>query len=91
MLQWQESKDPSDEDFYAAKVDTEWLGVNAIESALFEAPEDSGLTIGAAGINGNEVRVRITGGNVGSHPITITIVSANRTRQRTVYLIVKER
>lgn len=91
MLQWHESKDPSDADYYSAIVDLEWLGGNEIDSATFEAPEGSGLILGGTAFVGNEVRTKISGGNVGTHPITITIVSANRTRQRTVYLIVKEK
>lgn len=88
---WDEEKDPADIDYLDVKVNAEWLGAETIDSATFVPNEGSGLTVSNVGINGDIVRAQVSGGNVGTHGIEVTVVSAGRTRQRTLYLVVREK
>lgn len=91
-LYWEEEKDPADVDYYSADVDTGWLGAETISGVTFEPASGSGIAITNQGINGNEVRAQFSGGNVGTHTVEITVTtSTGRIRQRTVFLVVREK
>ena len=90
MLQWAIDKDPSDDDYFAVIVDDKWLGDNDIDSATFHVEQRSGLSVSDVSISGAECRAKISGGNIGTHFVIVTIRSNGRTRQRTVTLKVKQ-
>jgi hypothetical protein len=91
MLRWTPDKDPVDSDFYGIRVDEKWVNENPIAAATMTAPAESGLTIGEPMIDGNIVRSLFSGGVVGTHKIEITLNSAGRVRQVSVYLVVIEK
>lgn len=88
---WEEEKDPADIDYLDVKVNAEWLGTETISNATFVPAADSGITVSNIAIQGDTVRAQVSGGNIGTHGIEVTVNSAGRTRQRTIYLVVREK
>lgn len=88
---WEEEKDPADIDYLDVKVNAEWLGTETIDNVTFVPNASSGLTVSNVGITGDTVRAQVSGGNVGTHGIEVTVTSAGRTRQRTIYLVIREK
>ena len=87
-----EEKDPTDFDFYEAEVDSDWRGGETIAAVDFSPADDSGLTLANVGYLGNVVRAQLGGGVTGTHAIEITVTtSTGRVRQRTVFLVVREK
>ena len=87
-----EEKDPTDVDYYDAEVDSVWLGAETISSFTFEPAAGSGLTVGNLGVQGNVVRAQLSGGTEGTHAIEVTVTTnTGRIRQRTVFLVVREK
>ena len=90
MTQWGPPKTPQDADFYELEIDPAWLGQSPVDSVTFQAKPSSGLTLGTPSIQENVARVFVSGGNVGTHRIGATVVSAGRTREAVLLLTVKE-
>jgi len=91
-LYFPEEKDPTDVDFYEAEVDATWLGTDTIATVNFDSDVNSGLVVGNSAISGNLVRAQLSGGNLGTWSIEVTVTTSDgRTRQRSVYLVVKQK
>lgn len=90
MTEWGPPKTPQDADFYELEIDPAWLGSSPLDSVALLVSPSSGLTLGTPSIQGNVVRVFVSGGNVGTHRIGATVVSAGRTRKSVLSLTVKE-
>lgn len=88
---WEEPKDPTDEDFYEVEVKAGWLGTDTITSATFTVDSKSSLVFSEPQIQGNLVRIFVTGGYPGDWEVEVTLnTSTGRVRQRTVILKVQE-
>ena len=92
MSYWTEEKDPSDVDYWEVEVDAAWLGLATISTVDFNVPTESGLTKQNEGINTNIVRAQLSGGNVGTWGIEVTVTTSDgRTRQKTFYIVIREK
>lgn len=89
-MKWEPDHDPLDEDYYEAEVESKWLDTDTIATVEFAVDPASALSFSETGIQGAVVRVKITGGVAGTHPVKIKVTTnSGRIRYRTLYLTVK--
>jgi hypothetical protein len=88
---WSPDKSPDDSDYYAVLVNSDWLGAGTVELANLEVDESTGLILSDPIITANEIRFRLSAGNIGTHKVLITVRSSGRTRQETGFVVVRER
>ena len=80
-----EPKQAADVDFIDLEVPTKWLGQSVLNSVVLDVPTSSGLVFAGPEINGNTARFLVSGGNLGTHRIGVTVNAG--TRKRTASLI----
>lgn len=89
---WDEEKDPADIDYLEAEVNADWLGAESIANATFVPADSAGLAVTNVGVQGATVRAQVSGGNIGTHGIEVTVTtSSGRVRQRTLYLVIRQK
>jgi hypothetical protein len=83
-------KDPSDEDYYAVRIDPEWVGESGISEATVTVKSESELEVEDITVVDNYIRWKLKAGIKGIHLIEITVTSAGRIRQRSMGITVEE-
>ena len=89
-LEWEVEHDPKDIELYPIAL-SKWLNGDSVVNVNYEFPTDSGIELLNAFVLGGTVAPMLSGGNIGTHDISVTITTnTGRQRNRKIRLRVKD-
>tara|TARA_Y100000780_G_scaffold230085_1_gene251369 strand:- start:1170 stop:1535 length:366 start_codon:yes stop_codon:yes gene_type:complete len=88
--EWLSEHDPQDIEYYPINLER-WLKGESISNVDYSPPAESGLTVDKALVQGSVIAPMLSGGNIGSHDISVTVTTdTGRQRNRKIKLRVKD-